>query len=194
MPKGVSIQVEGLDKLKKKLGAIPENVKFETDALLSSVAKNYEERAVNDAPKFDLALTGSISSGRVAEMEHEVVAPVFYAAYVEFGTKNRFKAIPGIDSSQFKGSRGGTVTDLFTAILNWVKKKGIASRWSLKTHKPIKPTKNDIVNIQETAAAIAISILRHGINPHPFFFKQLPIAQEEVKSEMKEVINRALAK
>jgi hypothetical protein len=193
MSGAVAIKVEGFEKIVKKFKRVPKEVIKETDGLLANVAKGFENRAVNDAPVFDGILKAGITSHRNGEMDWEVGSHAPHSAYIEFGTKSRFKAIPGIDSSRFKGKSGsGGVADLFGAILNWVKKKGIASRWSVKTHKPMKANKQDTANILEAASAITISILRHGIHPHPYFYKQLPIAQSEIQTGMKEVIQKAL--
>lgn len=88
--KGVSIQVEGLERLKKKLGAIPENVKAEVDAEMSSVAREFENRAVRAVPVgLTGQLKGGITSGRVGEMHYEVVSRMLYSAYIEWGTITR---------------------------------------------------------------------------------------------------------
>ena len=191
----VSIRIDGIDRLKKKIGAIPQNIITETDTAMTAIASQFVARASADAPQDNRTLANSITQKKVDVMNHEVVSPMPYSAYVEFGTKSRFVPIAGIDSSVFKGkgSKGG-VAELYKNILEWVKRKGIAHRWSTKTHKPIKATKSDMVNIQETAAAITISILRHGIHPHPFFFKQLPQAKTDFNKAFKSIYKKALSK
>lgn len=192
----VHIKVDGLDKIVEKIGSLPKTVKKEVDTELSSVANNYVNRAVADAPVDQGVLKGQITAKRNGLMDYEIVSGARWSAYIEFGTKRRFKAIPGIDSSKYKqlSGAGGGVRELFQNILEWVKRKGIASRFSVKTRKKLKHTKADDVRALEAAAAITISILRHGIRPHPFFFKQLPIAQKELTQGMNEVLKRALEK
>lgn len=189
---GAFIKVDGLDKIVKKIGHLPQNVVNETNGLMANVAKGFANRAERDAPQFDRFLVNQITDKKNADMDWEVVSPAPYSAYVEFGTKSRFKAIPGIDSSKFKGKGQGDYYDFLNNILDWVKRKGIASRFSVKTRKALKHTKADDERLIETAQAIANSIIRHGIHPHPFFFKQLPEAQTQIQNGMKEVVKQAL--
>lgn len=187
-----SVKIEGLAQIKAKIGKIPGNVKRETDGLLALAANDFVNRAQADAPQDERGLANAITQKKVGEMNYEVVSAMPYSAYMEFGTKSRFQPIPGIDASKYKGKGRGDYYDFLNAILDWVKRKGIASRWSVKTRKPLKHTKADNERLIETAQAIANSIIRHGAHPHPFFFKQLPIAQAQVNKQMKEVIAKAL--
>ena len=78
-------------KLKKKLGAIPENVKAEVDAEMSAVANGFVNRAVSAAPVDTGFLKGQITFSRLSEMNYEIVSGAFYSAYVEFGTITRVR-------------------------------------------------------------------------------------------------------
>lgn len=191
---GVVVKVDGLDKTLKKFKEIPLKAKTELDAGLHELSEEYQNKVIAAAPVFDSGLKQGITVEH-KELNHEVISHAPYSAYVEFGTKSRAK-IPAdlsVYASQFKGKgSGGGVADLFKAILEWVKKKGIASRWSLKTQKPIKATKDDNVRILEAASAITISILRHGIHAQPFFFPHLPWAQSEVQKIKQKVVKQAL--
>jgi HK97 gp10 family phage protein len=174
MAKGVSIQVDGLDKLIKKFGSIPENVKTEIDASLSAAAKNFEDRAVSDAPTNNGLLKNSITTKQNGEMDYEVVCSIDYAAFVEFGTRARVQVPAGLAdyAAQFIGAKG-SAPDAKKAIFQWCKDKGIDPKlWQ----------------------RIYFSIMVHGIHPHPFFFKQMPLAQTEVNADLKGVVERALSK
>jgi hypothetical protein len=187
-----AVKLQGLAELKAKLGKIPGYVKQEADGMMAIVANDFVNRASADAPQDERMLANQITAKKNSEMNHEVVSPAPYSAYMEFGTKSRFKAIPGIDSSKFIGKGRGDYYDFLNNILNWVKRKGIASRYSVKTRKALKHTKSDDERLVQMAEAIALSIIRHGVHPHPFFFKQLPLAQEQLNRLMKEVIAKAL--
>lgn len=187
-----SIKIEGLAQIKAKFGKIPGNVKREADGMLAVVANDFVNRAQADAPQDERMMANQITSKKVSEMNHEAVSPAPYSAYMEFGTKSRFQPIAGIDASKYKGKGRGDYYDFLNNILDWVKRKGIASRFSVKTRKDLKHTKADDERLIETAQAIANSIIRHGVHPHPFFFKQIPIAQSQLNQLMKEVIAKAL--
>lgn len=173
MAGGVSIQVEGLDRLIKKLGAIPENVKAEIDASLSAAAKGFEDRAVGDAPTHVGFLKNQITTKRIAEMDYEVVAGSEYAAYVEFGTRLRVHVPPGLEAyaAQFMGKTGRSAEEAKKAIYEWCRLNGIEPKkwWG-----------------------IFMKIMTVGINPHPFFFRQMPQAQTEVHNDLKVIVKEAL--
>jgi hypothetical protein len=109
MANGVSIEIEGLDKLRKKLGKIPAALEREIDAELGVIAKNFENHAATSARNqgvFDNGrLVGDISSGRLAPMQWEVVSPHDYSAYQEFGTITKVRVPSELQSYalQFKG-------------------------------------------------------------------------------------------
>lgn len=204
MAKGVSIQVEGLDRLKKKLGAIPENVKAEVDAEMAAVANEFVNRAVEAAPVDVGFLKGQITFNRIGEMDYEIVSGANYSAYIEFGTKSKVQIPAGLTSyaAQFKGNKGrGNLEDFHRALTEWVKRKGIAASWSkwgqfnrfnrkrTKVSEAFRIKENE-----EIARIIMIRILMKGIKARPFFFPQLPIAQSELNKNLKEVVKRALEK
>jgi HK97 gp10 family phage protein len=189
-----SIEIKGLEGLKKKLRAIPENVTREVDADMQVIADAFVNRAQADAPVDRGQIKNYITANKEGVMNYEIVSGAPYSAYIEFGTKSRFKAIPGIDSSKFKGKGSGSYYDFLKAILEWVERKGIASRFSVKTRKKLKHTKADNERILQAAEAIAFSIMKHGVNAHPFFFKQLPIARSEAQRSFRESVKKALSK
>ena len=73
-----------------------------------------------------------------------------YSAFVEFGTGSKVKVPPGFEklASEFKGKGGGSFDDFLDNIRDWCKKKGID---------------------EKLAYPIAVSILRTGIKPQPYF-------------------------
>jgi hypothetical protein len=188
-----SISISGLDKLKKKIGGLPENVAQQTDALMSSIANEFVNRAQNDAPQDNRFLANHITHATIGLMDHEVVSPAPYSAYVEFGTKKRFKAIPGIDSSKYMGKGSGDYYDFLNAILDWVKRKGLHHVTNSYTGKKVggKAAKENLVVLAE---AIAWSIIKNGIHPHPFFFRQMPIAQADFNKRFSQVFKQAINK
>jgi hypothetical protein len=105
MANGVSIEIEGLDKLRKKLGKIPVALEREIDAELSVVSKNYENRAATAAPVDTGFLRNQITSSKIGEMAYEVVSGARYSAYLEFGTITKVRVPSELQSYalQFKG-------------------------------------------------------------------------------------------
>lgn len=173
MAKSISIQVQGLDKLVKKLGAIPDAVSQEIDAEMAAVMNEFINRAVQDAPVDQGVLKNEITMSRNGLMDYTGVSSANWSAFVEFGTRNRVQ-VPGEYSdyaAQFKGSSTGSSKSFFDSIKDWVKRKGID---------------------EGAAFPIFISILRQGTRPHPYFFKQLPQAQADINKNLQGVVKRAL--
>jgi hypothetical protein len=106
MANGVKIEVQGLEKIIKKLGSIPEGVKKEVDAEMAATANNFVNRAVAAVPVGETGfLKSKISSERLAPMSYEIVSGATYSAYVEFGTITRVKVPSELTAyaMQFKG-------------------------------------------------------------------------------------------
>jgi hypothetical protein len=192
------IKIAGLTRLRKKLGHIPENVAKDIDADMAVIANDYVNAAISDAPVDQGLLKNFITAKQIALMHWEIVSGASYSAYVEFGTKSRFKAIPGIDSSKYIGKGKGDYYDFLNNILDWVKRKGIGMEKLSATNEVRRRfgqkaiTKKD--RLLAVAERIAFSIIKKGVKPHPFFFKQLPIAQAASKKSFKESVNKALKK
>lgn len=193
MSRGVSIQLEGFDKTIGKIKKLYPNVVDEVDAEMAATANEFVNRAVSAAPVDTGFLKGQITFDRLGEMNYEIVSGARYSPYVEFGTKSRVKIPAGLESyaAQFKGKGDGDYYDFLNAILDWVKAKGIGGNYKGSIEKLSNKKKDRLV---EVAEAIAFSIIRHGVKPHPFFFPQLPIAQTELNKNLKGVVERALSK
>jgi hypothetical protein len=106
MAKGVTIEVQGLRGLQKKLGRLPQNLIHEVDAEMADVTNNYLNRAEAAAPIGPTGfLHGRLSAPKLAVMKYEIVSPMNYSAYVEFGTITRVKVPAELTAyaAQFKG-------------------------------------------------------------------------------------------
>jgi hypothetical protein len=180
------------------------NLPKEVDKTVEAGVRDMVRDAKADAPVDMGALKGQITAKRNQEGGWSMVSGSSYSAYLEFGTKKRFQPIPGVDASQFKGnggSEGGK--GFYDNILAWVKRKGIAGTYStgyLRYQKGVKKKGRRIgsalekqIEDEQMAYAIYLSIIRHGIKPHPFFFKQLdkhaPLIIAQVNSVIQSVIN-----
>lgn len=168
----IKVNIIGLDKLNARIQNASKEMQTIVDAELQAAAMNFVALA-----KKDLASQGgdrgtllrSISYNKSADLQYTVSANVFYAPFIEFGTKSKFNPYPGTEefASQYKGVKGSGALKLIDAIKGWVKRKRIAT--GKKADK--------------VAFLIARSIYKNGISPKPFFFKQIaPIKIELVKN------------
>lgn len=171
------VKIEGLNGLKAEFASMTKDIITIVDQETESAAKTWVNNAKRDAPADQGALRNAISYLRLASTRYEIVAQKFYAPFMEFGTKGKYQAIPGTESiaAQFKGYKGGDFMELLRMIVRWVKRKGIAGTFSVKTHRRTGSKINQLAEDYAVAWPIAMSILKNGISPHPFFFKQQPV-------------------
>ena len=158
----VKVNLIGFKELQAKIAKAPAELKKEVGAEIQFAAEEFRELAIKDAPADVGFLRGQITVKKISEMTAEVVSGSKYSAPMEFGTKSKFRPVIGVDASQFKGQpSGGSWLEFISNIKNWVKRKGLPSN---------------------SAYLIARSIFKHGVRPHPFFFKQiLPVRRDLVK-------------
>ena len=189
MASSFNLQVKGLDKLIKDFEKLPNEIQDGLDRSLNAGANNWANGAVRDAPVYDGKLRGSIRSERKGYLWYAVSANVFYAAYVEFGTKKKVQVPSDLQAiaAEFKGGRGGgSFQDLLKNIERWVKKQGIAGIYNVKSRK-LSQSKASKAAIKSAAFLIARSIAKNGISPHPYFFKQKVPTETFIENEIREL-------
>lgn len=169
-----TVEIQGLDKLLNKLDRAPDAMRNEVGRELKDGADIIVRNAKRKAPKDEGQLSQGISRVDVKKLEYEVVSAAGYSAYMEFGTKSRFSAPAELlqFASQFKrkGPKIG-FQDFLMIIKDWVKRKGIAGRFSVKTRRRVGSKSQQEAEDAGLAFVIAISILKYGVHPHPFFFQ-----------------------
>jgi hypothetical protein len=196
---GAQVKVNGLKEVQAYVNSVVKNFPKVVDKTLEAGVRDMVRDAKADAPVDMGALKGQITAKRNQEGGWSMVSGSSYSAYEEFGTKGNFQPIPGIDASQFRGS-GGEGKDFFKNILRWVERKGIAAsfasegRFNIHTRKRTGVSRQSRQKENERVAfLIMMSIKKHGVKPHPFFFKQLdkhgPLIIAQVNSVMQSVIN-----
>lgn len=86
MAKGFTIKFEGLDQtikeLKNTVSDIEENVDFAFGINVDAMATEAKNRVPVDMGR----LRSSITSNKISKYNYELVAGVYYAPYIEFGT------------------------------------------------------------------------------------------------------------
>ena len=158
---------KAIDKIKK----MEKSVVTKTDTKIEKAARKIEGSAKSRVPVYMGRLRSSIDV-RGKNLKREVFTPVYYAPYVEFGTKAKADIPAGLESyaMQFKGNKGGDFNSLLKNIEGWVKSKGIPD---------------------EAAFHIAISIARYGVRAQPFlfpaFFREQPKLLNDLKKMLREL-------
>jgi hypothetical protein len=188
-----NVKLQGLSGFKNGIAAASKNVKIIVDAELQSASADFVSGARRDTPIDQGSLKRSISYFKQREFEYSVIAQIFYSPFIEFGTKGKYRPIPGTEAiaAAFKGYKGGNFQQMLKAIAAWVKRKGIAGRFSVKTRRRIGSKATQQSEDLKAAWPIALSILRNGINPHPYFFKQSEIVWPKMVERIKRQIETA---
>lgn len=188
----VTVKVNGLKAVEAKLKAIPANLKGKANQILQNNVLEMAQRAKRDVPVDFGRLKGSITASKgksTDQLSWSLVAQAAYAPYIEFGTKGRYKPIPGIDPSEFRGTGGKEGgKGFYDSILEWVKRKGISGTYSVKTRRRQGSKIDQQIEDEQVAFAIYLSIIRHGVKPHPFFFKQAPIQEPKINADFLQLV------
>jgi Bacteriophage protein of unknown function (DUF646). len=166
-----NIQIKGLKELREGLRKIKERtLKTELNAILKDGAAHFVELAKKDAPVDQSILKQGITFFKKDNLRYRVASNANYSQFIEFGTKSRYKPIPGVTPENY--TRGGSGNGFYDAILAWVKRKGIGGSYSVKSRRRLGSKVDQRIEDEQIAFAIYLSIIRHGVKPHPYFFKQ----------------------
>lgn len=185
----MNITLTGINGVKAQFASAISDMKSIVDQELESMAKEWVNNAKKDAPVDQSTLKGAISYSKDGSRV-EIVSGAFYSPFMEFGTKGKYLPIPGTEAiaEQFKGFKNGDFMQMLRMIVQWIHRKGIAGIFSVATRKRLgsKATQQD----QDLKAAwpILMSILKNGVNPHPFFFKQQDVVWPEMVRKIKQRI------
>lgn len=193
MATGFSFTVQGLDKVLGVFNKMPVTVQRELSNELKVTAAEIRDGAKKDAPTDEARLKQSISSRQINVTSFDIVAQYSYAGYLEFGTKTKVSIPAGLESvaSQLRGPSGDPQTNPLAALKAWVKRKGLASTYSVKTQRRTK-SRSEAALTKQIAFLIWRHIRKFGIKPQPYFFKQLKIAEPKLRQRLANVIKRIL--
>lgn len=187
----IKLAVIGIDSLSNRLAGVSRELKEEVQAEVRGAAMEYVALAKRDCVNSGGntgTLARSISYKKETPYSYIVSANTFYAPYVEFGTKSKFKPYLGTEefAAQYRGlPKRGDWVDMLMSIYKWVQRKGIGATYSVKTRKKVRQTKDQKLQI---AFAITMSILKKGIDAKPFFYKQIPIVRESLNKRIKNLL------
>lgn len=185
----IKVDIKGLKELQQQLRNIPKELVKDIDQELGKAVKEMERGAVRDAPVDQNTLKAGIHHTRKAPLDWTFESSAFHDVYMEFGTKARYKPIPGVDPSEFKVTEKGTGKGFYDSILDWVKRKKISGSYNVKTRRRVGSKTEQQIEDEQTAFAIYLSILRHGVRPHPFFFHQVDRVKPKLIKGIQKVVD-----
>ncbi len=185
----VKVNLGGLKDLNLQLRKVIATKRKEVDAELQVATEEMERGAKRDAPADQATLREGITNEKVGELQWVLKSNAAYSVYMEFGTKGRYQAIPGVDPSEFNKEGVKNGKGFYDSILDWVKRKKIIGTYSVKSRKRIGSKIDQQIEDEQAAFAIYLSIIRHGVKPHPFFFKQLDVVKPKLIRNIQNVLN-----
>lgn len=112
-----------------------------------------------------------------SQMKVTIAVAANYAPFLEFGTRGFAAAyvatLPAnwqAYAATFRGKTGGSMEDFIMRLVEWVRHKGIAAQFSVKTRRRTGSRSQNATDDYAAAYQIALSILRKGIKAQPFLY------------------------
>lgn len=174
----IKANVIGLDQYLRQIESAKRDIQARVSDELRASAMEFEAMAKRHAASNGGdrgGLQKSIGYRQLDAFSFEVFAGIFYAPFIEFGTKKKVRVEPGFEdvAAQFRGMKGSGALTLIEAIKGWVKRKGIAKG----------------KQIDRVAFNIARSIYRNGISPKPFFYRNVAPIRTKLLANVKRIID-----
>lgn len=191
MSKLFTLKVQGISQFQKKLNDLPVKVQKEVAGEIEDSARKINGKQVRLVPIDEGGLKQGIGYKKVTPLNYELFSSKHYSPFMEFGTKSR-KIIPAelqdyAKQFNLKGPKIG-FDAFFQIILDWVHRKGIAGRFSTKTRKRLGSKNSQLEEDFDVAWPIALSILKKGVHPHPFFFRPFFDERKELVDRVRKIV------
>lgn len=187
----LTFDIKGFQDVLTRLERAPATIVQEVNRELKDSADRIARNAKRDAPVDEGRLRNEISVVKVSDTAYDVVSPVSYSPFIEWGTRRKARVPAELASyaAKFKGKAGGSVGDFLKAIMGWVKRKGVRfdSAGLFKSGK--RKGKNKQLTVEQTAYIVFHFIMLHGIAPQPFFFKNLDAEKPVLLNNVRKVLN-----
>jgi HK97 gp10 family phage protein len=188
---GFGIDLSGIPRLEKKLKDIEKNVSTELAKEISASALNIEKAAKRLAPVNLGTLRQSIHATSKDKLTHYVEVGASYGAYVEFGTGGKVSIPTGYEqyAATFKGGGSGTLDDMIKALTLWVKRKGLAGTYSVKSGRRLGGKATKASQDEKLARFLAIKILKNGIRAQPYLIPAYEAEKPRLIEKLKKLLN-----
>lgn len=188
-----TFKVEGLEKLKARIKELPKDVQEEVVGEIQAWGNEVNAAQLALISQQKIQDLGALQQNTKAVYNPdgvELISNVYYAPFVEFGTRAKVKVPAEVSdyAATFRGKTRGDYAEFIKKITDWVKRKGIAATYSIKTRKKTN-TKADKERIANVARLIAINILKNGISPRPYFFDPYLKRRRQLVERVKKVIS-----
>lgn len=184
-----SIHIEGLQELTRLLeraGNLREKIYFPLHDAMEQAGKLLEEQIKQNLTDNDSVGTGdlraSVSSSGAQATDEAIFVEVGagrglpYAQAVEYGSKPHTPPL--------------SITEPGQPLYEWVKIKGLAGVYSVKTGKRLGNKAKQIDENRQMARAIWAKIRKSGTRAHPYFFPALERTRDDVMRLFHEAVDK----
>lgn len=170
----LTLKVQGISQFKKKLNGLPAKLQKEVAGEIEDSARKINAKQIRAVPVDEGGIKQSTGYKKTKPLETELFSNKIYTPFMEFGTKSKARIPAELAEYAKQFNKKGpklTFEEFLKIITDWVRRKGIAGKYSVKTKRRLgsKATKAD--EDSQAAYPIAVSILNKGVNPQPFFFQ-----------------------
>jgi len=189
---GFALNLSGMDSLTKMLKTIQDDLTKGVAEEISASAMKIERDAKRNAPVNLGTLRQSIhSESTLNGLTGKVIVDAKYGAYVEFGTGGKVSIPSGFEefAMQFKGKSGGSLEEFIAALTLWVKRKGLAGTYSVKSGRRLGGKGVTQKQDEKLARFLAIKILKNGIRPQPFLIPAYESEKPKLFKRLKDLLN-----
>lgn len=199
----VKVNLIGFKEFSDRLKAAPAKMSQQVSFEVLEAANQVVRLAKRDAPRDQGQIKNALTARKIDLLTAEAVSGAEHSVFIEFGTKGKYRPIPGIDASKFKVTEKGSGKGLYDKIRDWVKRQGIGNTYSTgikkvkggryeNTGKKGRKKKASDAVIDQIAFAIMLSILKNGIKPQPFFFKQIAPVKKQFTERIEKLISKPI--
>jgi hypothetical protein len=177
----MSIKISNLGGIKIAIEKLSKDAIDELEKTLPECGEIIATRATALAPKGGEGnlLFKSTTSQIEDYLKVSVTNPVFYAPFMEFGTKGKFDANGRqAIAAQFKGrGKGGSFDNMVKDIAQWLQRKGF-----------YPPNIRGEKAKMSYAKYVAGKIAKGGVKPQPFFYRAYDEVLPEIRRKIKDIL------
>lgn len=192
MGKPFTISVQGLNRLQGKIKAAPAKLRKEIGGELKDSANRINAKQLRLLPIDEGGLKQGTIVKHTSDLEHELLSSKRYAPFMEFGTKSKAVVPPELQEFAKQFNQSGPKTkfeDFLKIIAAWVRRKGIAGKYSVKSKRRLGSKATQAAEDEAVAWPIAVSILRKGVKPHPFFYAPYLEEKPKIIKQVKKILD-----
>lgn len=149
-----TFEIQGLDKLKAKIKALPKDVQEEVVGEIQAWGNEVNALQLSLISQQKIQDFGGLQQNTKAMPTPdgvELISNVYYAPFIEFGTGAKVKVPAEVASyaAQFRGKKRGTFKEFVVKMREWLSRKGYDPK---------------------LAFIAALNKIKNGSEPRPYFF------------------------